>query len=124
MAAKNVAPALEVFPTLCKWPVIQPRGGFAPRAAPIGRQQASYPSKRAIEHSIRHLYHDLGVLVFTGCSASQAARVGDILADVSRAGGPGGLYSLYNEGRRVKVKALGKGQCYEAAPTKHVSFYP
>jgi hypothetical protein len=36
------------------------------------------------------LYHDLGVLVFAGCSPKQTDRIGDILRQIVGWGGPGG----------------------------------
>lgn len=113
MASKAAAPALEVFPTLRKWPVIRPRPGIS---VSIGRQDTAALDKRSIDHSMRHLYHDLGVLVFSGCSAKQAARIGDVLARVMRAGGPGGVKSLFDGQRgertaRGQLKAVKKSEC-------------
>lgn len=113
MASKAAAPALEVFPTLRRWPVIRPRPGIS---VPIGRQDSTILDKKSIDHSMRHLYHDLGVLVFSGCSAKQAARIGDVLARTVGAGGPGGMKSLFDGQRgertaRGQLKAVKKSEC-------------
>ncbi|EFY92037.1 hypothetical protein MAC_01985 [Metarhizium acridum CQMa 102] len=85
MSKTRLAPALQVFQTLQRYPVIRPR-----RLPDVPIGCASRVSAQAARQSMLSLYHDLGVLVFAGCSAAQTERIGDILRQVVRWGGPGG----------------------------------
>ncbi|KFA76502.1 hypothetical protein S40288_10619 [Stachybotrys chartarum IBT 40288] len=81
----GLAPALEVFKTLLRYPMVQPRRQtkFAPpgHTGTIGIVQAQL--------SLQHLYSDLGVLVFSGLNPHQIRRVSNILTWVTKRGGLG-----------------------------------
>ncbi|KAL7896191.1 hypothetical protein HDV63DRAFT_170098 [Trichoderma sp. SZMC 28014] len=109
----RLAPALEIFPTLARFQTIRPR-----RLAevPIGGPSHEV-SPRALQQSAIHLYHDLGVIVFAGCSVAEVRRIGDVLKEVVAFGGPGGVVARLDgwEGevvRRRERSLKGKGELY------------
>ncbi|KAK1237388.1 hypothetical protein MKX08_003013 [Trichoderma sp. CBMAI-0020] len=109
----RLAPALEIFPTLARFQTIRPR-----RLAevPIGGPSHEV-SPRALQQSAIHLYHDLGVIVFAGCSVAEVRRIGDVLREVVALGGPGGVVARLDgwEGevvRRRERSLKGKGDLY------------
>ncbi|KAL3953379.1 hypothetical protein ACCO45_013322 [Purpureocillium lilacinum] len=73
-------PALQVFPTLQRFPALRPRRQQS--HVPIGCKSsgpAPSPDDASLQLSALHLYHDLGVLIFAGASPRQTERIGDIL---------------------------------------------
>ncbi|KOS21950.1 hypothetical protein ESCO_001658 [Escovopsis weberi] len=98
MSAARLPPALEVFPTLAKFPALNPR---RLHQIPIGCRGGEDASLADLRRSALHIYHDLGVLVFAGCSAAQVHRIGDVLRQVVTWGGPGGIVSMLHD-RTVK----------------------
>ncbi|KAL7799953.1 hypothetical protein V8C37DRAFT_398818 [Trichoderma ceciliae] len=83
----RLPPAFEVFPTLARFQTMRPR---RLSEVPIGGP-ASNVSARALQQSAIHLYHDLGVVVFAGCSVGEVRRIGDVLREVVAWGGQGGV---------------------------------
>lgn len=59
-------------------------------------------SQTTAQSCLQHLYHDLGVLVFAGCTANQTRRIGDILSQVARQGGIGGVVAGLTPERKAK----------------------
>ncbi|KAL7808646.1 hypothetical protein V8C26DRAFT_279940 [Trichoderma gracile] len=114
----NLPPALQVFPTLTRY-ALRPR-----RLAeiPIGGPSAPQISAKALQQSAIHLYHDLGVLVWVGCSVEQVRRIGDVLRQVVAWGGQGGLVARLDawEGDvvRRRERGLGEGDLYRALDEK------
>ncbi|KAH7309553.1 hypothetical protein B0I35DRAFT_440222 [Stachybotrys elegans] len=91
-----LSPAEQVFPVLQRWG-IKPRRS---QAAFIGRpNQQVRPD--ILYNSLPHLYHDLGVLIFEGCSREEAFQVGRILKSVNHLGGIGAQF-----GQPGRVPAL------------------
>lgn len=120
----RLAPALEIFPTLARFQTIRPR-----RLAevPIGGPSHEV-SPRALQQSTIHLYHDLGVIVFAGCSVAEVRRIGDVLKEVVALGGPGGVVARLDgwEGevvRRRERSLKGKGELYKDLDEKRVSLF-
>lgn len=120
----RLAPALEIFPTLARFQTIRPR-----RLAevPIGGPSHEV-SPRALQQSAIHLYHDLGVIVFAGCSVAEVRRIGDVLKEVVALGGPGGVVARLDgwEGevvRRRERSLKGKGELYRDLDEKRVSLF-
>ncbi|KAK4065447.1 hypothetical protein Trihar35433_7567 [Trichoderma harzianum] len=113
----RLPPALQVFPTLTRF-AIRPR-----RLAevPIGGPTTSV-SAQALQQSAIHLYHDLGVLVFAGCSVREVSRIGDVLREVVALGGQGGLVTRLDawEGEVVRRREEGvkEGDVYKALDEK------
>jgi hypothetical protein len=92
---------------------------------PIGGP-ASNVTAKALQQGAIHLYHDLGVIVFAGCSVSEVRRIGDVLKEVVAWGGQGGLVARLDawEGevvRRRERDVKGKGDLYKALDEKRVS---
>lgn len=118
----NLPPALQVFPTLARY-ALRPR-----RLAeiPIGGPSTPQISAKALQQSAIHLYHDLGVLVWVGCSVDQVRRIGDVLRQVVAWGGQGGLVARLDawEGDvvRKREEGLREGDLYRALDEKRVSF--
>jgi hypothetical protein len=96
--------ALDVFPTLKRYPAFWPR---VPDIVPIGfrpsqseaKQEGDqletqdltpkrYDRRRHQATGMRTLYSDLGALAFAGCTAAQTERIGAILEEVMRWGCP------------------------------------
>ncbi|KAK5996075.1 hypothetical protein PT974_04502 [Cladobotryum mycophilum] len=98
MPNPRLAPALEVFPTLTRFPALRPRRMFR---VPIGCRESV--RRDDLQRSVMHLYHDLGVLVFAGCSHREVVRIGDILRQMVTWGGPGGVVSMLDD-RTLKYK--------------------
>ncbi|KAJ6437708.1 plasmid p 4b orf-3 family protein [Purpureocillium lavendulum] len=86
MPGPRLPPALQVFPTLQRFPALRPRRQQS--HVPIGCSGAKVDDA-SLQLSALHLYHDLGVLVFAGASPQQTQRIGDILKQVVAWGGPG-----------------------------------
>ncbi|KAH0521938.1 hypothetical protein TsFJ059_005868 [Trichoderma semiorbis] len=113
----RLPPALQVFPTLTRF-ALRPR-----RLAevPIGGPSNSV-SAQALQQSAIHLYHDLGVLVFAGCSVREVSRIGDVLREVVALGGQGGLVTRLDawEGEVVRRREEGveEGDVYKALDEK------
>ncbi|EGR46324.1 uncharacterized protein TRIREDRAFT_109958 [Trichoderma reesei QM6a] len=114
----NLPPALQVFPTLARY-ALRPR-----RLAeiPIGGPSTPQISAKALQQSAIHLYHDLGVLVWVGCSVDQVRRIGDVLRQVVAWGGQGGLVARLDawEGDvvRKREEGLREGDLYRALDEK------
>ncbi|GJN86339.1 hypothetical protein PLIIFM63780_009919 [Purpureocillium lilacinum] len=90
MPGPRLPPALQVFPTLQRFPALRPRRQQS--HVPIGCKSsgpAPSPDDASLQLSALHLYHDLGVLIFAGASPRQTERIGDILRQVVAWGGPG-----------------------------------
>ncbi|KAL7917831.1 hypothetical protein ACQKWADRAFT_317031 [Trichoderma austrokoningii] len=109
----RLPPALEVFPTLARLQTIRPR-----RLAevPIGGPSHEV-SPRALQQSAIHLYHDLGVIVFAGCSVAEVRRIGDVLSEAVALGGQGGVVARLDgwEGdvvRRRERRLEGEAELY------------
>lgn len=103
MSSVRTSPALSVFPTLRRFPALQPRSSTQ---VPIG---CSHPVKLIhVQNSIPHLYHDLGVLVFAGVTPQQIGQIGNILEWIVRLGGPGMIDSEMRAsgGMRVRTKRV------------------
>lgn len=68
------------------------------------------------------MYHDLGVLVFAGCSVREVNRIGDVLREVVALGGQGGLVTRLDawEGEvvRRREKGVKEGDVYKALDEK------
>lgn len=118
----RLPPALEVFSTLTRFQSLRPR-----RLAevPIGGPSTNV-SARALQQSAIHLYHDLGVIVFAGCSVREVRRIGDVLKEVVAWGGQGGVVARLDawEGevvRRREGHVEGEGDLYKALDAKRVS---
>ncbi|KAH0493538.1 hypothetical protein TgHK011_000202 [Trichoderma gracile] len=103
----NLPPALQVFPTLTRY-ALRPR-----RLAeiPIGGPSAPQISAKALQQSAIHLYHDLGVLVWVGCSVEQGGLVarldaweGDVVRRREGGLGEGDLYRALDEKRTGNIK--------------------
>ncbi|KAL9471813.1 hypothetical protein ACSS6W_009754 [Trichoderma asperelloides] len=110
----RLAPALDVFPTLARFQTIRPRRLFE---VPIGGPSSNVSAK-ALQQSAIHLYHDLGVIVFAGCSVAEVRRIGDVLKEVVAWGGQGGVVARLDawEGevvRRRERSLKGKGELYK-----------
>lgn len=84
------SPAKHIFETLRAWKHLTPRRW---KTVPIGGFRRN-PGLRQIQDSVATLYHDLGVLVFAGSSASQTQRIGDIIQKIVEWGGPGATVSM------------------------------
>ncbi|KAL6854469.1 hypothetical protein J3F83DRAFT_718783 [Trichoderma novae-zelandiae] len=114
----NLPPALQVFPTLTRFS-LRPR---RLTEIPIGGPSASQISAKALQQSAIHLYHDLGVLVFAGCSVPEVRRIGDVLREVVNWGGQGGLVARLDawEGEVVRRREgkLTEGDLYRALDEK------
>ncbi|PTB63445.1 hypothetical protein BBK36DRAFT_1126886 [Trichoderma citrinoviride] len=114
----NLPPALQVFPTLTRF-ALRPR-----RLAeiPIGGPSTPQISAKALQQSAIHLYHDLGVLVWVGCSVDQVRRIGDVLKQVVAWGGQGGLVARLDawEGEVIRRREpeLMHGDLYKALDEK------
>lgn len=102
MSSKAIArlSALEVFPTLARYPAFNPRKpdrvriGFLPgKDKTERRDEKDHPLllEQAHAEGVSSLYHDLGVLAFAGCSAAHTKRIGDILERVAAWGGAASL---------------------------------
>ncbi|KAK0392033.1 hypothetical protein NLU13_1531 [Sarocladium strictum] len=83
--------ARDIFPTLQRYKAFWPRRADR---LPIGFQHNWYPiifgwdeRKRFVSDQMAALYHDLGVLVFAGCTARQTQRIGNILKVIVARGG-------------------------------------
>ncbi|KAL6879837.1 hypothetical protein HDV57DRAFT_517915 [Trichoderma longibrachiatum] len=115
----NLPPAFQVFPALTRYAALRPR-----RLAeiPIGGPSAPQISAKALQQSAIHLYHDLGVLVWVGCSVEQVRRIGDVLKQVVAWGGQGGLVARLDawEGDVVRRRegVVGEGDLYRALDEK------
>lgn len=120
MSKARLAPALQVFQTLQRYPIIRPR---RQPDVPIGCVSPSL-SAQAAQQSILSLYHDLGVLVFAGCSASQTERIGDILRQVVNWGGPGGAITSLTTGQHThkRVDELPARDLHDTLDEARVSF--
>ncbi|KAH8120900.1 hypothetical protein LI328DRAFT_143161 [Trichoderma asperelloides] len=110
----RLAPALDVYPTLARFQTIRPRRLFE---VPIGGPSSNVSAK-ALQQSAIHLYHDLGVIVFAGCSVAEVRRIGDVLKEVVAWGGQGGVVARLDawEGevvRRRERSLKGKGELYK-----------
>ncbi|RFU81784.1 hypothetical protein TARUN_374 [Trichoderma arundinaceum] len=115
----RLPPALEVFPTLARFQTIRPRKLFE---VPIGGP-ANNVSAKALQQGAIHLYHDLGVIVFAGCSVSEVRRIGDVLREVVSWGGQGGVVARLDawEGevvRRREKDIKSKGDLYRPLDEK------
>ncbi len=73
----------------------------AAAAGPASRRRIS---PNTAQNCLQHLYHDLGVLVFAGCTANQTTRIGDILRLVARQGGIGGVLAGLTPERRARKR--------------------
>lgn len=122
MPGPRLPPALEVFPTLQRFRAVLPR---RLSEIPIGCAARNSVETRHLQESVLHLYHDLGVLSFAGCSAAQARRIGDILQQVVAWGGPGALVSRLDEWRQESVrhreKHLEENNIHDAVSKDRVS---
>lgn len=98
-------PALMVFPTLNNFKALHPRqldGVRIGNERPFGDElvvsnilgsDEDPITRKDIVDSFEHVYHDLGVLVFSGLTDGQTARVGDIIDQILKHGGPGRITS-------------------------------
>ncbi|KFH40370.1 hypothetical protein ACRE_089630 [Hapsidospora chrysogenum ATCC 11550] len=105
--------ALQVFPLLRRYPTIRPR---RLAAVPPGNTNP-VDDANSIQTCIRHIYHDLGVLAYAGCSDDQIRRVGDLIARVVNSGGPGAMITMLEwTGRteRRRIEMLGREDIWEA----------
>lgn len=83
-----LAPALQIFSTLRKWPELKPRPNGV---AHIGYPGYFIPKDKVLE-SLDHLYDDIGVLLFSGLTTlTQAEQLTGLLAFANSRGGAGGL---------------------------------
>ncbi|VUC37427.1 unnamed protein product [Clonostachys rosea] len=110
-------PALQVFPNLRHWRSIRPR-----RLAevPIGTRNP-VPDKLILA-CLRHLYHDLGVLVYSGLNYSQILQVGDILRQIASSGGPGKMITMTEwaeKARERRMTRLEEDDVFEAVDVAH-----
>lgn len=118
----RLPPALEVFPTLVRFQTMRPRRlAEVPVGGPAGNVTA-----KALQQSAIHLYHDLGVLVFAGCSVGEVRRIGDVLRAVVAWGGQGGVVARLDawEGevvRRREGHVWRDGELYRDLDEKRVS---
>ncbi|KAM0245252.1 hypothetical protein ACHAQJ_010604 [Trichoderma viride] len=115
----RLPPALEVFPTLARFQSMRPRRLFE---VPIGGPTSNVTAK-ALQQATIHLYHDLGVLVFAGCSVSEVRRIGDVLREAVAWGGQGGVVARLDawEGevvRRRERDVKGNEELYKALDEK------
>ncbi|KAL7955967.1 hypothetical protein V8C34DRAFT_230027 [Trichoderma compactum] len=113
----RLPPALQVFPTLTRFAVRPRRLAEVPIGGP-----ASSVSAQALQQGAIHLYHDLGVLVFAGCSVREVNRIADVLREVVALGGQGGLVARLDawEGEvvRRREKGVEEGDVYKALGEK------
>ncbi|KAL7907793.1 hypothetical protein GGI35DRAFT_67598 [Trichoderma velutinum] len=113
----RLPPALQVFPTLTRFAIRPRRLAEVPIGGP-----ASSVSAQALQQSAIHLYHDLGVLVFAGCSVREVNRIGDVLRQVVALGGQGGLVTKLDawEGEvvRRREKDVKEGDLYKPLDEK------
>ncbi|PNY27397.1 Uncharacterized protein TCAP_02668 [Tolypocladium capitatum] len=118
MPPPRLPPALQVFPTLRRFPELRPR---RQAEVPIGCGAGAVDA-HAAQQSVLHLYHDLGVLVFAGATPRQTRRIGDVVRQVVAWGGPGGAAASmdgeHGGGRRTREGRMGKGDLLEAADAR------
>lgn len=122
MPKTPLAPALRVFQTLQRYPIIRPR---QLPDVPVGCTSAPV-SVQAAQQSILSLYHDLGVLVFAGSNVKQTERIGDLLRQVVAWKGPGGALTrvgLVAEEGYQRFEALGEQDLHETVDESRVSFF-
>ncbi|CAH0044413.1 unnamed protein product [Clonostachys solani] len=96
-------PALQVFPHLRNWRSIRPRRLVE---VPIG-VTGEVPDKLIIP-CLRHLYHDLGVLVYSGLKHNQIVRVGEILRLITNSGGPGKMITMTQWAEKSRTRRSAK----------------
>ncbi|EHK19624.1 uncharacterized protein TRIVIDRAFT_76984 [Trichoderma virens Gv29-8] len=113
----RIPPALQVFPTLTRFAIRPRRLAEVPIGGP-----ASSVSAKALQQSAIHLYHDLGVLVFAGCSVREVRRIGDVLKEIVALGGQGGLVTRLDawEGEvvRRREKSVEEKDLYKSLDEK------
>ncbi|KAL7942833.1 hypothetical protein V8C42DRAFT_140642 [Trichoderma barbatum] len=112
----HLPPALQVFPTLTRFAIRPRRLAEVPIGGP-----ASTVSAKALQQSAIHLFHDLGVLVFAGCSVREVRRIGDVLREVVAMGGQGGLVTRLDAWENEVVRkreAVDEGDLYKALDDK------
>lgn len=112
-------PALQIFPNLRHWRSIRPRRLVE---VPIGHN--GQVSDKLVVPCLRHLYHDLGVLVYSGLNHGQIVRVGEILRHIANSGGPGKMITMTEwaeKARTRRLTKLGDGDLFEAVDVAHVS---
>lgn len=126
MPPPGLPPALQVFPTLRRFPALRPR---RQAEVPIGcrGRDAAVVDAHAVQQSVLHLYHDLGVLVFAGATPRQTQRIGDVVRQVVAWGGLGGAAARLagEDGGRERRREgrLGRGDLFETVDTRRVSIY-
>jgi hypothetical protein len=108
--------ALEVFPTLARYKAFRPRRANPPigntdlKVDPRLQDDQSNSHKSKLDgraDTFSHLYHDLGVLAFAGCTAAQTERIGSILQRVVAWGGPAHLTALIRDAGSIKQRVPG-----------------
>ncbi|CAH0038488.1 unnamed protein product [Clonostachys rhizophaga] len=110
-------PALQIFPNLRHWRSIRPRRLVE---VPIGHN--GQVSDKLVVPCLRHLYHDLGVLVYSGLNHGQIVRVGEILRHIANSGGPGKMITMTEwaeKARTRRLTKLGDGDLFEAVDVAH-----
>ena len=119
MGPPRVPTARQVFPILARFQNLRPRRF---NATPVGFE----PPRGAVDadqlfNGLRHLYHDLGVLVFAGCSRRRVARIAAILRRVVQGGGPLSLSLRLGEDRDSarthfeRTEVLRETECFVGA---------
>uniref|UniRef100_A0A8H7KEF3 Uncharacterized protein n=1 Tax=Bionectria ochroleuca TaxID=29856 RepID=A0A8H7KEF3_BIOOC len=114
-------PALQIFPSLRHWRSIRPRRLVE---VPIGHN--GQVSDKLVVPCLRHLYHDLGVLVYSGLNHGQIVRVGEILRHIANSGGPGKMITMTEwaeKARTRRLTKLGDEDLFEAVDVAHVRRY-
>lgn len=114
----RLPPAVQVFPSLRDAVHVRPR---RLAAVPIGNTGA--PRQEDVTASLRHVFHDLGVLAFAGLNNAQIARVGDVLATIMKHGGIGSLIissDWRSEAKKIKLPPPKEGELWPAVDWKHV----
>lgn len=117
----RLPPAVQVFPSLRDAIRVRPR---RLAAVPIGGNNTGAPPRpEDVTASLRHVYHDLGVLAFAGLNNAQIAKVGDVLATIAKHGGIGSLVTASDwrsEAKKIKLPPPEEGDLWPAADWKHV----
>ncbi|POR31549.1 Uncharacterized protein TPAR_08268 [Tolypocladium paradoxum] len=118
MPAPRLPPALQVFPTLRRFPALRPR---RQAEVPIGCSGRDAVDAHAAQRSVLHLYHDLGVLVFAGATPRQTRRIGDMVRQVVAWGGLGGAAARMGgegAGGRRREGRLRRGDMFETVDAR------
>lgn len=116
MGTRATAPAFAIFPNLRRFKGLTPRS-MTWTIPPGNDREPLFADKL---RSVQYVYHDLGVLVYGGCTKEQIRTIGDIIKTIVVARGPGGYWTSLGSERRVRHRRFDQPRPDDIEPGSNV----